>query len=95
MSARSYRSSSSDVYVRGYFRSNGTYVRPYYRSTPDGIIWNNYSCIDNGRCGTSSSYTSSNYYVAPFSYTTYSYTPSLTTSETTRSDELFILAIWK
>src|SRR4051812_4762152 len=51
--ARSYRSSSSDVYVHGYYRKNGTYVQPHYRSTPDGIISNNYSCIDDGRCGLS------------------------------------------
>lgn len=51
--ARSYRSSSSDVYVHGYYRKNGTYVQPHYRSAPDGIISNNYSCIDNGKCGLS------------------------------------------
>ncbi len=51
--ARSYRSSPSDVYVRGYYRSDGTYVAPYYRSAPDGIISNNYGCIDDGKCGTS------------------------------------------
>lgn len=31
-----------DVYVRGYYRSDGTYVRPHIRSAPDGIISNNY-----------------------------------------------------
>lgn len=54
--ARSYRSSPSDVYVRGYFRRDGTYVQPHYRSSPDGIIWNNYSCIDDGKCGSGYSY---------------------------------------
>jgi len=49
--ARSYRSSSSDVYVHGYYRKNGTYVQPHYRSAPDGIVSNNYSCIDDGKCG--------------------------------------------
>lgn len=53
--ARSTRSSPSDVHVNGYFRKNGTYVQPYYRSAPDGIISNNYSCIDDGRCGGSTS----------------------------------------
>jgi hypothetical protein len=51
--ARSFRSSSSDVYVHGYYRKNGTYVQPHYRSAPDGIISNNYSCIDDGKCGLS------------------------------------------
>ena len=41
--ALSYRRSPSDVYVRGYYRSNGTYVQPYYRSKPDWIVTNNYS----------------------------------------------------
>jgi len=30
------------VFVRGYYRSNGTYVRPHYHSAPDGLRWNNY-----------------------------------------------------
>lgn len=33
---------AGDVYVNGYYRSNGTYVRPHYRSAPDGIRSNNY-----------------------------------------------------
>lgn len=45
--ARSSRSSSSDVYVQGYTKSNWTYVAPYYRSSPDGIISNNYWYIDS------------------------------------------------
>lgn len=53
--ARSYRTRSSDVYVHGYYRKNGTYVQPHYRSAPDGITSNNYSCIDDGRCGGSGS----------------------------------------
>lgn len=48
--ARSYRTKSSDVYVKGYTKKNGTFVSPHYRSAPDGIISNNYSCIDDGRC---------------------------------------------
>ena len=31
-----------DVYVRGYYRSDGTYVRPHVRSSPDAYRWNNY-----------------------------------------------------
>lgn len=34
---------SADVFVNGYFRSNGTYVESHYRTNPDGIKWNNYS----------------------------------------------------
>ena len=33
---------AKDVYVRGYYRRNGTYVRPYMRSAADGYRWNNY-----------------------------------------------------
>lgn len=32
----------ADVYVEGYYRSDGTYVRPHMRSSPDGVKWNNY-----------------------------------------------------
>jgi hypothetical protein len=35
------------VYVRGYYRSNGVYVRPHYRTYPDGIPYNNYSFPGN------------------------------------------------
>lgn len=37
----------ADVYVRGYYRSNGTYVRPHYRSNPDGNFSNNWSTYPN------------------------------------------------
>lgn len=36
-----------EVYVKGYFRSNGTYVAPHVRTYPDGIPWNNYSFPGN------------------------------------------------
>lgn len=35
------------VYVRGYYRSNGTYVAPHYRSNPDGNPYNNWSFPGN------------------------------------------------
>lgn len=38
---------SADVYVRGYFRKDGTYVRPHFRSDPDGIPFNNWSYPGN------------------------------------------------
>jgi len=46
-----------DVYVRGYFRKDGTYVRPHWRTQPDGYFWNNYSAYGNinpytGKIGT-------------------------------------------
>lgn len=37
----------ADVYVRGYYRSNGTYVQPHHRSNPDGNVWNNWSTYPN------------------------------------------------
>jgi len=33
---------AGDVYVKGYYRSNGTYVSPHYRSAPDSTKTNNY-----------------------------------------------------
>jgi hypothetical protein len=41
---------SADVYVNGYYRSDGTYVQPHVRTNPDGNPYNNYSCINHGRC---------------------------------------------
>ena len=49
----------ADVYVNGYYRSNGTYVQPHYRSNPDGYSYNNYS---NNRNNYNSSYSNSNNY---------------------------------
>jgi hypothetical protein len=37
----------ADVYVRGYFRANGSYVQPHYRSNPDGNFYNNWSTYPN------------------------------------------------
>jgi hypothetical protein len=37
----------ADVYVRGYYRSNGTYVQPHWRSNPDGKVQNNWSTYPN------------------------------------------------
>jgi len=38
---------NADVYVRGYYRDNGTYVQPHYRSNPDGNPSNNWSTYPN------------------------------------------------
>jgi len=38
---------AKSVYVRGYFRKDGTYVSPYYRSAPDKSLYNNWSFSGN------------------------------------------------
>lgn len=40
---------AQDVYVDGYYRSDGTYVRPHIRSSPDSSISNNYGPSTNSR----------------------------------------------
>nr|WP_315021891.1 hypothetical protein [uncultured Aminipila sp.] len=37
----------ADVYVKGYFKSNGTYVEPYFRTSPNNTINDNYSTYPN------------------------------------------------
>ena len=37
----------ADVYVDGYFRSNGTYVKPHYRTSPNNTVIDNYSYPGN------------------------------------------------
>ena len=37
----------SQVYVSGYYKSNGTYVAPHYRTAPDSKPYNNYSYPGN------------------------------------------------
>src|SRR6516164_2859068 len=41
------RQAAADVFVHGYYRSNGTYVQPYHRSSPDSTVTNNYSFRGN------------------------------------------------
>lgn len=36
-----------DVYVNGYYRSNGTYVAPHYRTSPNKTVNDNYSTLGN------------------------------------------------
>jgi len=50
---------AQDVWVDGYYRSDGTYVDGYYRTAPDNTTENNYSTIGNqnpytGKWGTQS-----------------------------------------
>lgn len=37
----------AQVYVKGYFRKDGTYVAPHYRTSPDSTVTNNYSYPGN------------------------------------------------
>ena len=37
----------SDLFIDGYYRSDGTYVKPHYRSRPDNSFENNYSSYGN------------------------------------------------
>ena len=63
--------SSSDVYVSGYYKSDGTYVKPHYRSAPNSTTLDNFSTKGNtnpytGKKGTKSpGYSGSSYYTAP------------------------------
>jgi hypothetical protein len=52
---------AGDVWVNGYYRSDGTYVRGHYRSAPDGNSWNNYSTKGN-----TNPYTGKRGYVDPY-----------------------------
>ena len=50
-------SAFADVYVEGYYRSDGTYVQPHFRSDPDDRFDNNWSTEGNvnphtGKIGT-------------------------------------------
>jgi hypothetical protein len=74
MSSQAY----ADVFVKGYFRKDGTYVKPHFRSNPDGLFFNNFSTYGNinpytGAIGTKRypdyNYNNYNYnYNAPVSY---------------------------
>ncbi len=51
----------ADVYVKGYYRKNGTYVAPHYRSSPNGNKYDNWSTKGNvnphtGKHGSKSPY---------------------------------------
>ncbi len=37
----------ADVYVDGYYRSNGTYVSPHYRTSPNNSTYDNWSSYGN------------------------------------------------
>lgn len=63
MAASVATSASSQVYHRGYVRSDGTYVAPHYQSRPDSSVYNNWSTRGNvnpytGQQGTVNPYAS-------------------------------------
>lgn len=69
------------VYVKGYYRKDGTYVAPHYRSDPDGIITNNYSYPGNYNPNTGKITGGSYSYYPSTTYSSYSYntyTPTTT-----------------
>src|SRR5690606_20832015 len=41
------QATSADVWVDGYYRSDGTWVNGHYRSDPNGYFWDNYSSYGN------------------------------------------------
>ncbi|EIJ38791.1 hypothetical protein JoomaDRAFT_1784 [Galbibacter orientalis DSM 19592] len=48
---------SQQVYVKGYYKSNGTYVQPHYRTAPNHTVNDNWSTVGNvnpytGKAGT-------------------------------------------
>ena len=74
------------VYVNGYYRSNGTYVQPHYRTSPNKTVYDNWSTYPNvnpytGQTGTkyyNNSYYNNNYYYNSgynysYSYPSYNY----------------------
>ena len=55
-----------DVYVQGYYRSDGTYVQPHFRSAPNNSVLDNWSTRGNvnpytGQLGTRNPYTIQNW----------------------------------
>ena len=61
----------ADVYVKGYYRKDGTYVPGHYRSSPDGNPWNNWSTKGNvnpytGKKGYKNPYSGNGGYSNPY-----------------------------
>ena len=72
---------NASVYVRGYYRSNGTYVAPHYRSSPNSTYLDNYSYQGNINPYTGSVGTKSYDPIYPSYSSTpsYNYTPNIRT----------------
>ncbi len=71
----------SQVWVNGYYRSNGTYVSGYYRTSPNNTVNDNWSTVGNvnpytGVAGTKPRDT---YYYSTPSYSTSTYTSTYST----------------
>jgi hypothetical protein len=66
------------VYVNGYYRSNGTYVQPHYRTSPNNTVYDNWSTYPNV-----------NPYTGNVGTRTYNYTPSFNTTNFNRTNALF------
>ena len=67
--------SAKDVYVNGYYRSNGTYVRGHYRTAPDNTLMNNYSTRGN-----TNPYTGKKGHLDPYTTSSKSFYGSLNSS---------------
>lgn len=48
---------AKDVYIKGYYKKNGTYVKPHTRSAPNQYKWDNYG-RDSGNKSYSTPYSS-------------------------------------
>lgn len=75
---------SQQVYVKGYYRSNGTYVQPHYRTAPNHTVNDNWSTVGNvnpytGKSGTKPRQGS---YTPPKTYNNYNYNRSYTPPKT-------------
>ena len=55
----------ADVYVNGYYKSNGTYVQPHYRSSPNSTTYDNWSTRGNTNPYTGQRGYKSSGYLAP------------------------------
>jgi hypothetical protein len=66
------------VYVNGYYRSNGTYVQPHYRTSPNNTVNDNWSTYPNV-----------NPYTGNVGTRTYNYSPSFNTTDFNRTNALF------
>ena len=75
--------SSSDVYVKGYTRSDGVYVKPHYRSAPNGTNRDNFSTKGN-----TNPYTGEKGYIKP-DKETYNYTNSYRNTGSSSSSRPF------
>lgn len=67
----------ADVWVNGYFRSNGTYVQGYWRSSPNAYKYDNYSWNWDTWDGDYRSLYNESYFYPTKNYSSDWYTPYL------------------